>query len=100
MSKLIDKLNFRNYFREMRLVIRKFENGRIAICVERRATGSSIIMKEFKGEDEYYKWLMQACLMRSVLKGDIGMYKQVNACLSSFLKFLEQKDEVNDEKIY
>lgn len=93
MSKLIDDYQFKNLLSNLELTRWKLGNGNIAIGLSLKDTMQRVILKEFRGDWAYRKFIIEAVMLRNSASPRFKELKEINQILTSFYKFLREKEQ-------
>lgn len=93
MSKFLDDYQFKNLSANLELARWKLGNGNIAIGLSLKDTSYRVILKEFRGDWAYRKFIIEAVMLRNAASPSFKELKKINQILTSFYKFLKEKKE-------
>lgn len=100
MSSILDNLNFKENLRKVELcksVVNS--NNNIALCLRSFDSDTQVIIKEFRGDYQYRKFLFEAVLLRSLINPKAKQLDTVLRVLIGFVNFIKEKERLNNEKI-
>lgn len=99
MSKLLNDIEFKHIVDDLIVAKSKLQNGNIALCLNLKNNSQQVIMREFRGEWQFRKFMIEACMLRLIADPKFTELKKINATLKSFYKFLKEKERIQDDKI-
>lgn len=99
MSKLLVDMKIKDNVKATELTKVKLGNGNIALCLRLIGTDTQVIIKEFRGDYQYRRFLYEAVLLRSALDPNWKDVSKISNILSSLTNFLREKEKLNREKI-
>lgn len=93
MSKFLEDYQFKNLLANLELTRWKLGNGNIAIGLSLKDTHNRVILKEFRGDWAYRKFIIEAVMLRNAASPGFKELKNINQILTSFYKFLKDKEQ-------
>ena len=99
MSNILTNMKIKDNINDTQLTKSKLQNGNIALCLRLVGTDTQVIIKEFRGNYQYRRFLYEAVLLRSALSPSWKDINKISFILSNLTKFLKEKQELNNEKI-
>lgn len=99
MSNILVDLNMKKVLDKTLLVKHKLGNGKIALCLRLKDSLTQVIVREFSGEYQLRRFMYEAVFLRNSVKLKDSTLKDISSVLSSFSKFLDEKDKENVKKI-
>lgn len=99
MSKILVDMKIKDNIRSTELTKTRLSNGNTALCLRLLGTDCQVIIKEFRGDYQYRRFLYEAVLLRSALSPNWKDVTKLSDILSALTNFLREKEKLNHEKI-
>lgn len=99
MSNILTDMKIKENIKDTELTKTRLQNGNIALCLRLLKTDCQVIIKEFRGDYQYRRFLYEAVLLRSSLSPNWKDINKIAVILSNLTNFLREKDKLNHEKI-